>query len=628
MIQDIRLHGQINEKIEYFATVAGMDISNRYFHEMGGRDGKPFVRFFSSGNEFSINSTGIRYDASGGSFCQYMFGIDLPIKDLIKKDVLNRLVMYGAVYSPERDRITFTNNLSGQESFDRVFFTGNAVNNYFFFIHSDRPVEAKQRQQEVLRMIGKYLKHTEKVGDCDDAGLVRDIFDELNEPRSIIFLFRLVNRYHEEYHKAFSEFYSKNRSVDEAASARLSELAERHGIDRYQMERIKIDVMYKNPDNKRIVDEYKSVLIDCAHKAEVDHLDMAKLTRLRTLSIRHRIPLNLFDTLDELLLKGKKIKEVREPAYIMETRAIFEGLFLKGHPEGRINDEDMVKLLRSKHRAIEMRDNSFEEILLETCRVTDEKATEQNDISLLENFGYIVTYFDRYDSSFAAISQITFMEDAEPGEEKLRSILGNKRAFDEISAGLFNELFIKSTLKNRYITNYGRRKLGALYNGILDVEEGNSTVKEVLDRISEIIREEHYYNAVHGYMKDKIKKFYSDLSDRDSQDQFIAEVWKEMLDEKLIPHDAPEKVFRDGVINIRKEAYYLHNLLPVIIANGNYKLREDFLVNSGLDRFYVEDLEREYFDKNNISTSILDRIRKEDSEAAGARAASAGGLGA
>ncbi len=624
MIQDIRLHGQINEKIEYFATVAGMDISNRYFHEMGSRDGKPFVRYFSSGNEFSINSTGIKYDASGGSFCQYMFGIDLPIKDLIKKDVLNRLVMYGAVYSSAQDRITFTNNLSGQESFERVFFTGNAVNNYFFFIHSETPVEPRLRQQEVLRVIGKYLKHTEKVGDCDDTGLVHDIFVELNEPRSIIFLFRLVNRFHEEYYRAFKEFYSKNRSVDDAASAKLADLAQRYGIDRYQVERIKIDVMYKNPDNKRIVDEYKSVLINCAHKAEVDHLDMAKLTRLRTLSIRHRIPLNLFDTLDELLLKGKKIKEVKEPEYIMETRAIFEGLFLKGHPEGRITGEDMVKLLRSKHQAIEMRDNSFEEILLETCRVTDEKATEHNDISLLENFGYIVTYFDRYDTSFAAISQISFMEDAELSEERLRSILGNKRAFDEIAPGLFNELFIKSTLRNRYITNYGRRKVTALYNGILDVEEGNSTIKEVQERIADIILEEHYYNVVHGYMKDKIKKFYSDLSDRDSQDQFIAEVWKEMLDGKFVPHNVPEKVFRDAVINIRKEAYYLHSLLPDIVSRGDYKLREDFLVNSGLDRFYVEDLEREYFEKNNLAPSLLDRIRKEDTETQGARAASAG----
>lgn len=615
MIQDIRLHGQISDEIEYYATVAGIEISNRYFHEMGSRDGKPFVRFFSSGNEFTINSKGIEYRASGGSFCEYMFGIDLPIKDLVKEEVHNRLVMYGAVYSPETDRITFTSNMLGREDFDKIFFAGNAVNNYFFFIHSDNEAEPRKRQEAILRSIGKYLKHTDKVGRADDAGLVRDIFTSMGEKRSIVFLFRLVNLYHEDYYNTFKSLYSKNRMIDEEGTRTLSGMAERYGIDRYQLERIKIDVMYKHPENKRIVDEYKAVLIDCSHKTEVDHLDMAKLTRLRTLSIRHRIPLNLFDTLDELLLKGKKIKEVNEPVYIKETRAIFEGLFLRGHPEGRINDEDMIKLLRAKDQAIELRDNSFEEILLEACRLTDERATERNDIKLLENFGYIVTYFDRYDTSFATVSQISFMEDAELNEEKLRSILGNKRAFDEISPGLFDELFIRSTLKNKYITNYGRRKATTLYNGILHIEEGNSSIKEVLDKLTEIIREEHQYSAVHSFMKDKIKKFYSDLSDRESQDQFIGEIWKEMLDGRLIPGSTPEKVFRDAVINIRKEAYYLHNLLPVIIAGSNAKVREDFLSNSGLDRFYVEDLEREYFEKNNLSPAMLEQIRKETQDA-------------
>ena len=612
MIQDIRLHGQINEQVEYFATVAGRDISNRYFHEMGTQNGRPYVRFFASGNEFKITSEGIFYSACGGSFCEYMFGIDLPIKDLVKADVLNRLVMYGAVYSPKEDRISFTNNVRGFESFDRVFFSGNAVSNYYFFIHSDVKADASARQEEVLRAIGKYLKHTDRVGKVDDTGLIKDIFLELGEDRSVVFLFRLMHRYHEEYYRTFKNTYYKNRIIDEGAQTKLTTMSSLYEIDRYQLERIKLDVLYKHQDNKRIVDEYKGILVSCAGKKELDHVDMAKLTRLRTLSIRNRIPLNLFDTLDELLLKGMKIKEVNEPEYIKETRAIFEGLFLKGHSEGRVNDEDLVKLLKAKHMAIEHRDNVFEEILLETCRLTDERSIESDDVSMLENFGYIITFFDRYDSTFATVSQAAFMQDVNINEEKLRSALGNKRAFDEKAPGLFYELFIKSSLLNKYITSYGRRKAYTLYRGLLDVEEGNASVKEVLERLNEIIKEEGYYTTVHAFMKDRIKRIYSDLSERESQEQFIAEVWKEMLDDRQVQPDVPEKVFRDAVINIRKEAFYLNNLLPVIIAGSDSKLREDFLENSGLDGFYVEDLEREYFDKNNLSAMLLDRIRKEE----------------
>ena len=64
--------------------------------------------------------------------------------------------------------------------------------------------------------------------------------------------------------------------------------------------------------------------------------ELAKLSRLRTLALRLNIPHNLFDTLDELLLKDMSIVEVEEPDYVRETRAIFEGLFfqtdkIKGH---------------------------------------------------------------------------------------------------------------------------------------------------------------------------------------------------------------------------------------------------------------------------------------------------------
>ncbi|MBI5189547.1 MAG: TIGR04442 family protein [Nitrospirae bacterium] len=616
MIQDIRLHGQINEKVEYYVTVAGRNISNRYFHEIGEKKGDPFVRLFSSGNEYKITPSGISYRAFGGSFCEYMFGIDLPKKDLVKKDVLNRLVMYGAVYSAETERISFTEDLYGEEGFDHVFFNGHAVGNYHFFVHTDAPVASRRKRQEsVLRAVGKYLKHTDKVGKADDSGLIRDLFLELKEEDSILFLIRLVHRYHDEYYRLFRELYWKTRSVDEEGSLKLAKMAELYEIDRYQQERIRIDVMYKHPENKRIVDEYKGILIDCSYKKELDHQDMAKLTRLRTLSIRNRISLNLFDTLDELLLKGKKIKEYNEPEHIMETRAIFEGLFLKGHTGGHMNDEDLVKLLHAKHQSIMHRDNAFEEILLETCRLTDEKAAESNDMSLFESFGYIVTFFDRFDTTYATISKISFMEDAEVREDQVRSLLGNKKAFDEVSPGLFHELFIQSALQNKYMTNYGRLKVATLYRGVLDIEEGNASIKEVLERLNEIIREERYYADVHSFMKEKIKKFYSDLSDKESQDQFIAESWKEMLDKRLIPGDAPEKVFRNAVINIRKEAFYLNNMLPLVIAGSNSKLREDFLENSGLDRFYVEDLEREYFEKNNLNTMLLDRIRKDQQAA-------------
>ena len=111
MIREIKLQGNANENVDYHVTIAGVDLSNRFFHEFLP-DGD---RFFSGGNEFVITRTGVRSMGTGGSLCEYMFGVDLPLKDLLRKDVSNRLVMYGAVYD-NADNITFTNNTTGEES--------------------------------------------------------------------------------------------------------------------------------------------------------------------------------------------------------------------------------------------------------------------------------------------------------------------------------------------------------------------------------------------------------------------------------------------------------------------------------------------------------------------------------
>jgi uncharacterized protein (TIGR04442 family) len=69
-------------------------------------------------------------------------------------------------------------------------------------------------------------------------------------------------------------------------------------------------------------------------------------------------------------------------------------------------------------------------------------------------------------------------------------------------------------------------------------------------------------------------------------------------------------VFEEIILDIRKESFYLNNLLPHIIVSRDNRVREDFLLNSGLDRFYVEELEKDYFDMNKIEQNILEELRR------------------
>jgi uncharacterized protein (TIGR04442 family) len=606
MIHEIKLHGKANEKIDYFVTIMGSDLSSRFYYESLAEGD----RFFSGRNEFIISRTGINYTGTGGSICEYMFGVDLPLRDLLRKDVSNRLVMYGAFYD-NTDKITFTNKTASKESFDHVFLTGNAVSNYYFFVHIPGKIDITNVQRDILRNIGKQLKRSPTVGVADDTQLCKELFDALNDSQALVFLFRLLNLHNKEYSNTFNTYYYEQKYLSDKAHKSLEILAKRYGIAPYQQERIKIDGMYKLPENKKIVDEYKDILIYVSEKGEVNPSELAKLSRLRTLSLRLNIPHNLFDTLDELLLKDMNIVEIEEPDYVRESRAIFEGLFFQVDKiKGRISEEDLIKLLMAKQKSMVVRDQSFEGLLLDTVRACDEHARDTNDMSVLEAMSRILTYFDRYDSTATMINNLAFMEDYTLSEENIRSILGNKEVFDEINAGLFQDLFIITLRDNHYLTRYGRKKVDTLFHGLFRIKSGDTTYRDLSASLTKINDDDKMYMVIHRYIKDRFKSIYAELNTKEDQEIFIQDLNREIQSKGIIQGAIPHSVFEEIILDIRKESFYLNNLLPHIILSRDNRVREDFLINSGLDRFYVEELEKDYFDMNKIEPNILEEIRK------------------
>ncbi len=611
MHKDIRLHGFVAKYVEYFAIAAGVDAHKCYFFHIDQNEDDE-IRFFSPGNELVLGSEGINHQGCGGSFCEYMFGVDQPIADLAKGEVINRLVMYGAHYDMATGTLKFSDQTDGFQSYEKIFFDGNALCNYFFFLHSPKingPL--KKQQEQLLRLIGKTIKRSTAIGEEDDNAIINEVFPLLRDMRTQFFLVKLINKRHQEYSNLFRTLYFKSKKIADADFATLTSLAARYDIDRYQQERIRIDVMYKHPDNRRIVDEYKNILIACNRKGEINKSENARLTRLKTLSVRNKIPSALFYTLDEMLKKDKKMVDLEETDYLSETRQILAGLFLSASQiESAIDRDDMLKLLRAKKRAAENRDHTFEEILLDASKACDEKIRDGADISLLENFSHVITYFDRYDSASQVINQMAFMENMRISEEMIRSLLGSKGEFDQLKQGLFEELFIDGIRENKYVGNYGRKKVKALARGLKLIEEKRLTTADLLKNLRATNEEERLFILILGVVRERIRNFYSKYSTRADQEFLKREITDDLRNKKQLDHEIPDEIFHEVILAIKKEAVYIHSILPIIVTERNYALREDFLENSGLDRFYVEELEREYFVLNNLSMEELNDLRK------------------
>ena len=202
------------------------------------------------------------------------------------------------------------------------------------------------------------------------------------------------------------------------------------------------------------------------------------------------------------------------------------------------------------------------------------------------------------------------MENFHFGEGHIRSLLGNKLAFNELHKDLWSDLFFTPILKNKYLGRFGRKKVTTLHKGLTSIEEGLLTIQDLADRLRLIGKEEKLYLILLEKVKERIKNFYSKYSTREEQEALLVEIADDLYSRDLYTADIPLLQFQDVIVNIKKEAIYLHNLLPKIIAERDISLREDFLDNSGLDRFYVEELEREYFQLNSLDIEDLYLIRK------------------
>lgn len=611
MIKDLRIHGEIGGDKEFFATLCGEGLDGRYFHESLENDGEVIHRFFVGGSEFLLRPTALSHSGNGGSFCPYMFGVDEPIEDLVKPDVINRLVVFGARHEPGT-RISFSDGTGASEEYKQIFLRGHAVFNYYFFVQYKGGAGLKKQQEEILRSLGRSLKRFPLNLDEEDSRIVEELKSRWSKVASAFFLLKLVNRSHLKFYRRLEEMFSTSQTLGEEENALLEELAARLTIDPYSQERMKIDVMYRYPGNRQVVEEYRSVLVNIRDRDEIRFDDQARISRLRTVALRKGIPVNLLNSLDEKLLGDRKVISAEEPVYLIEVRGVLETILLQSKQvEIHLEKEDLVKLLKSKLIALENRDSAFDRILIEVGRECDERSRETGDTTALEEFGNIVTFFDRFDNIYHVVNSLGFHEEERLLEDKLRSLLMSKKVFDDVQENLFHDLFIIPVLKNLYLPQYGKKKVEALFSGISNIETGDYSLQDVLISLEDMVREEREYRLVKTAMDRWLKKFGRSLKGIEEESSFINDVRKMLVSRALVRPDVPESFFRKALEDLKIERIYFGSVLPNAIKARDAVVRSEFIDTSGMDMMRIEELEREFQQQYQVTDDAMEMIRSD-----------------
>jgi len=600
MLKDVRVHGSITDNVDFYATLAGEKLLSAPFYEIAEENGNRTVSFFLSGMYFKLDQQGLAFSGTGGAVSEYMFGSNMPLQDLGNKAVRNRLLLFGT-YMGEKG-LSFTPQVSGTSTYDDLFINGNAVSNSFYIIKTPWPYSVRRTQEVLLKTLGKILKRSENVGKGDDAALREEILRELAEPEATLLLLRLVHRSHQRFYQFVSEFYRREGEWTDKQKSFAVPLAKELGITQYQRERIAVDILYKDVDNQQVVDEYKDVLLELNAGRRDPASALPRLNSLRNLAMRHRLPPTLFDTLDGLIPAAEVTEAEAEPEYLRKTREIFEGLFLSSKPPSEVvGHAEIIQLLSFKQQAQENRDNGFEQILLETGRILDEQAAEGGDLSAFEVFSEVVTYFDRFDNAVAPITQLAFMEHATLQEDKVRSILGNKRALDQIEEGLFKNLVVGSILDNPYLLRMGRLKVLALIEGLADLERGERTLADIVSEIKVLTDREVAEQRLFATIKKRIKSFYFDLSNPMHLRLLKRDTQGELLKRDDWSGPVPEGAFEAALEQVKMESEYVNNVLPRVIESTDEQLKEDFLKRSKMDLYRMEELERKYLERHGLA---------------------------
>jgi len=311
-----------------------------------------------------------------------------------------------------------------------------------------------------------------------------------------------------------------------------------------------------------------------------------------------------------------------EPEYVREARFLLETIFayFKKHPdEGTVDRQDTVKLIKAKHKAFRDGYMGFEQMLLDIVKELDEttrdlesrgvSAEEEEHSEFFEQFRIVVRCFERYDHAQSLIGMMAFTENMELSEPMLRSFLKIKQEFDRLEPGLFNELFINDLIANEYISYYGKKKLRALAEGLEEAFDRRS-VERLLAAVKAIADEERLYRRSYRLLKkslrQKFRSYLDILSSVEDLKPYISRVLKADGIDQL-----PDHLLEKILLDLRKEFFYVHNILPVLKSGLGLELRDDFMKNSGLDKAYIEELENEYLTEEERA-QILGGEKSED----------------
>jgi uncharacterized protein (TIGR04442 family) len=261
----------------------------------------------------------------------------------------------------------------------------------------------------------------------------------------------------------------------------------------------------------------------------------------------------------------------------------------------------------------------FEQLMLEIGTYCDERLGSADDAgkTAQKNLLRLIGMLQRMDEASKHINKLVFFARGIPGVDTLNTLSTSWKELNGIKPGLFLELLVNDLLACDLTGRMGRKRLTSLLEGLECLSRGTGTLRDIQHRLERVEREEQIVVRVVTTIQDAIGNRYGWVAGDGERDTIKRIVSIELRHQRLLTGDIPDNLFDIGLRLAKSSLMYMNTLLPIIVAQGDAGLREEFIRDSGLDRLLVEELEEFWCNRENISHNRLVPIRSRPQNSIG-----------
>jgi uncharacterized protein (TIGR04442 family) len=294
------------------------------------------------------------------------------------------------------------------------------------------------------------------------------------------------------------------------------------------------------------------------------------------------------------------------------ARQALAAYFMFAAADGAEISDDLIQaILFAKKEAIEQNDQRFERLMLDIGAYCDERLDDGNVAgkTARSNFLRLIGMLQRMEEASKRINKMVLFARGIPesGSLSMLSVCWNE--LDAVKPGLFRELLVDGLLASDLPGRMGRKRLTILLEGLESLSRQTGTIRDIQENLAQVEQEEQTLVRVVTTIQETIGNRYGWLAGDGERDTIKRIVSIELRRQRLLTGDIPGKLFDVGLRLAKSSLMYTNTLLPIIVAQGDSGLREEFIRDSGLDRLLVEELEEFWCTRENIPQHQLAPLR-------------------